>query len=199
MVIATLLVVAALVLPWLAKRKARSSRINCINNLKQIGVGFRSWALDQGDRFPMRVSVTNWGTMEFCLTTNVFVHFQALSNELNTPRILHCPNDTGRIPAVTFTNGIGNSNISYFVGLDADQTRPDWLLAGDRNVTDGPLPASRMIQARSNCPISWTREVHDRVGNIVLADGSAQSLISTRQLREVVNRMGAATNRLAIP
>ncbi len=54
--LACLLVLAAVFLPALAKSNGRSSRLNCNNNMKQIGLSFLTWSLDNGDHFPMRVS-----------------------------------------------------------------------------------------------------------------------------------------------
>jgi len=42
----------------------RAMRINCINNLKQVGLSFRQWALDHGDQYPFNVSTNAGGTME---------------------------------------------------------------------------------------------------------------------------------------
>src|SRR5205085_8808294 len=93
---------AAIFLPALAKSKARSSRLGCTNCLKQIGLAFRSWSLDNNDQFPMRVSVTNGGTMELVASGVVYPHFQVMSNELSTPKILLCPNDEKRSYATNF-------------------------------------------------------------------------------------------------
>src|SRR5438045_1770630 len=55
-VIAIIAILAAMLLPALARAKARAQRINCVNNLKQVGLSFRTWALDNQDQNPMNVA-----------------------------------------------------------------------------------------------------------------------------------------------
>ena len=61
-VIAIIAILAAMLLPALARAKARAQRINCVNNLKQVGLSFRTFALDNSDNFPMRLSLASGGT-----------------------------------------------------------------------------------------------------------------------------------------
>ena len=129
--IAVVAVLALLLLPALARAKPRAKRITCVNSLKQVGLAFRLW-VGNGDRYQMRESVTNGGTMEWVASGEVWPHFQVMSNELNTPKLLVCPADT-RQPAPSWAS-LSNSNISYFVGLDADETQPPGFLSGDSNL-----------------------------------------------------------------
>jgi prepilin-type N-terminal cleavage/methylation domain-containing protein len=41
-----------------------SRRIDCVNNLKEIGLGFRIWEGDNNNQYPLAVSCTNGGAME---------------------------------------------------------------------------------------------------------------------------------------
>jgi prepilin-type N-terminal cleavage/methylation domain-containing protein len=160
-VIATIAILAVLLLPALAQTNRRSLRVQCINNLKQIGLSFRVWGDDHGDKYPMAVSTANGGALENVSSlanctaalppagyglTNVFC---VMSNKINTPKFLYCPADlsktalpsdapyaaTGPIAtAATNWAGFGLRNLSYFVMGDAQDRYPKMILTGDRNI-----------------------------------------------------------------
>jgi prepilin-type N-terminal cleavage/methylation domain-containing protein len=209
-VIACLGILAALLLPALARPKRSGQQINCVNNLRQIGVAFRTWALDFGDKYPAQVSATNGGTMELVDSGTVWPHFSVMSNELSTPKILVCPQDMARQrwTATTFGGAVpgerncipftSNTNVSYFVGVDAVDTSPQMFLTGDANIGLDEARAKSGLQSfRTNSNVSWFQPRHDKEGNIGLADGSVQ-VFDSKELRIALTVSGV-TNRLAIP
>jgi len=197
-IIGALLLLGVCLLPALAKARAKAQRISCVSNLKQIGLSFKIWAGDHHDNYPMQVAATNGGTMELVAGGFVFPHFAVLSNELNTPYVLVCPADKTRIRATNFDK-LSNANISYFLGLDAGETNPQMLLAGDSNLEiDGQPVPSGILNLWTNAAVGWTAERHVRRGNVALADGSVQQFTHAK-LREGLVNTGIATNRLLIP
>jgi type II secretory pathway pseudopilin PulG len=203
-VIVVLLVLAALLLYTRSYRpdmdlRRESQQINCINNLKQIGLAYRVWEGNHGDKYPMQTSVTNGGTMELENGRNAWINYSVMSNELSTPKILFCPADTDKMAATNFTTDCNNSKISYFVGLDAEDTNPFMFLSGDDNFAIGGAPVkSELLQLSPNTPISWTASRHHFSGEIVFTDGSVQPS-SNSDLTNCLQKTGVATNRLAIP
>ena len=59
-----------------AMAQDKAQRIQCVSNMKQIGLGLRMWANDHGDVMPP--------------------DFLTAQNELNSPKILACPSDSTR-------------------------------------------------------------------------------------------------------
>ncbi len=196
-IVVTLVLLAACLLPALVMAKAKSNRINCAFNLKQVGMSFRIWAGDSYDRYHFKRWAINGGTMEWVTGGEVWPHFLVMSNELNSPKILVCPADK-RKPATSWAS-LSNSNVSHFVGLDADETQPQTFLSGDSNLeVDGKTVGSGLLNLRTNSAVGWTAARHVRQGNIALADGSVQQY-SNAKLREALASTGMATNRLVIP
>src|SRR5205823_5162170 len=109
-------VIAGIVITAVVNGKRRSRSICCNCNLKQVGLAFHTWSLDHTTRYPTALSTNSGGTMEYLASGQTFRHFQVMSNELSTPNILVCPEDT-RIRAESFVQGFANSNLSYFAGI----------------------------------------------------------------------------------
>src|SRR5881396_3330222 len=81
-VIAIIAILAALLLPALARAKAKAQRTACLSDQKQIGLSFTMWADDHDDKYPSVVDPLNGGSKSLIKT---WEHFMTLSNELATP------------------------------------------------------------------------------------------------------------------
>lgn len=186
--------------PAWRKPRGRGNHMHCISNQKQISLAFRMWSNDHHEKFPWRLSVTNGGTLEYAMSAEVFRHFQAVSNELGSPRVLVCHVDRKRQRTNRFESTFfSNINISYFVGLDTDETQPDTILSGDRNAaTNGVAMKGPIALLHGGTRIGWTKELHTNFGYIALADGSANQY-TAEQFRRQVALASNAVVRLAIP
>ena len=106
--IAIIAILAAMLLPALAAAKRKAQKINCVNNLKEVGIAFRIWEGDNNDKYPMQVSYTAGGASDYCdhgsSTSGTLsasgtpyapgMVFLVMSNELATAKILFCPSDS---------------------------------------------------------------------------------------------------------
>jgi prepilin-type N-terminal cleavage/methylation domain-containing protein len=169
-VIAIIAILAAMLLPALAAAKKKAQKISCVNSLKQVGLSFRLWEGDNGDKYPMAVTVAQGGSQEYTAkgssgalvaatqTANpkAAQTFLVMSNQLSTPKILICPSDnissggtvtTGHSVSTNFivgtTAGYFNEDAtSYFVNGDATESDPQMILAGDCNIASSAANAA---------------------------------------------------------
>lgn len=64
-VIAIIAILAALLLPALAKAKASAKRIQCLNNMKQQGIGMLTYPGDRNNKFPPSTWAASIGTVNW--------------------------------------------------------------------------------------------------------------------------------------
>ncbi len=189
------------VLPALAHDRARASRIQCLNNLRQIGVGMALWGDDHGGEPPHHVWYADGGTRQHPLAANAWVHFSYISNGLVSPKVLLCPSDTG-VPASDFsgnpTEGYLHPNFrnratSYFLAFTyyADDYR---IQSGDRNIYSNGAKSSSYFNTSAfvtmnplNPEFRWMPGLHGDSGNLLFTDGQVEQA-DTARLRSAAER-----------
>ncbi|HUA66714.1 MAG TPA: prepilin-type N-terminal cleavage/methylation domain-containing protein [Alphaproteobacteria bacterium] len=225
-VIAIIAILAAMLLPVLAAAKRRAQRINCVSNLRQINIAMRIWEGDNGNAYPMAVSTSAGGSMEFLAdqtTTGKYEPYSITnvyddcSNEMSTTKIFVCPADSSRNYATNFgelgggapntTPGLGTNGISFFICGDANESYPQMVMDGDRNLgTTTAAPSANILMnngwalgfnqgsasgVAAGPTWAWSaNDLHLKVGNIGLADGS----VAQTTANGLENALAYATN-----
>ena len=181
-VIAIIAILAGLLLPALARAKAKAQRISCISNLKQIALGFRLWADDRDGAFPWLVDPPEGAKT----VPEAWQHFALMANEISTPKVLVCPSDSTKTKATDFGNGptglatLKNTAVSYAPGTESDESRPNMHIVSDRNAMGTPnancgiAAINGVITLLPPATASWDNTIHKNSGNMGLTDGSAQ-------------------------
>ncbi len=188
-----------IVIPTLANSRPRSARVICANNLRQIGVAQQLWSNEHNDLPPVMVPVNQGGTRAHPLAANTWLHFAWLSNELATPKVVFCPNDSGN-PAQDFTGdaaggylnpNFANRATSYFTSYSGFNSDPQWaIINGDRNVTVQGLSSCSLLNVASridfrSSSVQWTTNLHSLAGNVQLRDGRVL-MTSSEELRALL-------------
>lgn len=89
-VIAIIAILAAMLLPALAKAKEKAHLANCVSNLRQTGLTSLMYLNDNADRFPY--SGRNWPQMPFVDVLKLYNPYVSTNNR----GFFRCPADRGR-------------------------------------------------------------------------------------------------------
>lgn len=129
-------ILAGLLLPALAKAKAKAQQINCVNHMKQIGLAARLWAADNNESFPP--------------------NFMSMSNELSSLKVLVCPGDGSKTVATDWAT-FSPDNVSYEYlepGLSEKNSNPQTVvfqcpIHGNVGLADGSVMMGNQRRGRN--------------------------------------------------
>jgi prepilin-type N-terminal cleavage/methylation domain-containing protein len=200
-VIAIIAVVAALLLPALSHAKAKAYKVQCLNNQRQIGIGFLMYAEDNNDTYPVH---DGWGAFGGKWWPNAYITGSAwefggnvpetnrpLNNYVRNTDSFHCPADRGDplVPeVVSCWLGWGNSYVvtwhdMYRVHHVTGDHIPVIYTDPIKTRTIAQRPSSKIIQGdwpwpgnrpRNSAKTSWHGKIGLRLQNMLFGDGHVE-------------------------
>jgi prepilin-type N-terminal cleavage/methylation domain-containing protein len=188
-VIAIIGILASMLLPALARAKAKAARVKCVNNLAQIGKALIGFSHDNDQRLPWQLTASqisnHFGSNYKPELGNIY-STAAMKSELQTAKILWSPCDAERQAAnetaqnqwsqySTLNNRlIADEATSYLLVEGGDTGRASTVLATTRNLSNCDLASANWAGADEAAGANRMTGLNKSQGQLALADGSAR-------------------------
>ena len=186
-VIAIIGILASMLLPALAKAKAKANRIKCVNNHGSIGKATLGFAQDNTERLPWQLTPLQQQNHKFGSggrgTGNAaqVIQIDSMRSELQTPKILVSPCDPTRQAPNESLQAVWKAassaqiaaGLSYGYAVGGDTQRPSTVVAVTTNIKSD-LNSVWSGADETPVPNEAFAGLNKSQGQLVAADGSAK-------------------------
>jgi prepilin-type N-terminal cleavage/methylation domain-containing protein len=175
-VIAIIGILAAMLLPVLSKAKQRALAVQCVSNLRQIGLGMNLYADASNGLFPESGGLILWDQID--LQTQKHGWMQQIISFTQNTNVYNCPSIHGQF---TYFNGVRAAMIveTNFASVDSKKILfpSAYVLSGDTVWTGDGIADSDKDDYTQNCvggdtngtpSVGW--QVHNMGQNILFSD-----------------------------